>query len=104
MYESDEWVKTFLFCLFFIIAGFLFMYHLHGRTMLDVHVHQLLLYAVFGQALVAFMEVFHRGNIILELLRCTLTILQGSWFWQVHVNQRERMRAEVFVTSLLPNT
>ena len=80
------------------------MYHLHGRTMLDVHVHQLLLYAVFGQALVAFMEVFHRGNIILELLRCTLTILQGSWFWQVHVNQREHVQAEVFVTSLLSNT
>lgn len=51
--------------------------------MLDVTVHQLLLYAVFGQALIAFMEVFHRGNIILELLRCALTILQGSWFWQI---------------------
>lgn len=51
--------------------------------MLDVHVHQLLLYAIFGEALVAFLEVFNRGNIILELLRCALTILQGSWFWQV---------------------
>ncbi|KAF0021382.1 hypothetical protein F2P81_026365 [Scophthalmus maximus] len=51
--------------------------------MLDVHVHQLLLFAVFGGALVASLEVFHRGNIILELLRCTLTVLQGSWFWQI---------------------
>lgn len=54
--------------------------------MLDVHVHQLLLYAVFGQALIAFTEVFHRGNINLELLRCTLTLLQGSWFWEVNLD------------------
>ncbi|KAM7388636.1 hypothetical protein PAMP_024799 [Pampus punctatissimus] len=67
----------------FFNEGFLFLYHLHGRSMLDVHVHQLLLYAVFGGAFVAFLEVFHRGNIILELLRCTLTLLQGSWFWQI---------------------
>ncbi|KAI3369041.1 hypothetical protein L3Q82_026002, partial [Scortum barcoo] len=67
----------------FFNEGFLFLYHLHGRTMLDVHVHQLLLYAIFGDALFSFLEVFHRGNIILELLRCTLTLLQGSWFWQI---------------------
>lgn len=67
----------------FFNEGFLFLYHLHGRSMLDVHVHQLLLYAIFGGALVAFVEVFHRGNIILELLRCTLTLLQGSWFWEI---------------------
>ncbi|XP_026202315.1 transmembrane protein 45A [Anabas testudineus] len=67
----------------FFNQGFLFLYHLHGRSMLDVHVHQLLLFAIFGEAIIAFLEVFHRGNIILELLRCSLTILQGSWFWQI---------------------
>ncbi|KAM9848436.1 transmembrane protein 45A [Aulostomus maculatus] len=67
----------------FFNEGFLFLYHLHGRVMLDVHLHQLLLYAIFGGALVAFQEVFHRGNLILELLRCTLTLLQGTWFWQI---------------------
>lgn len=67
----------------FFNEGFLFLYHLHGRLMLDVHVHQLLLFAIFGEALTAFLEVFHRGNIMLELLRCTLTLLQGSWFWQI---------------------
>ncbi|XP_028301176.1 transmembrane protein 45A [Gouania willdenowi] len=72
-----------MLALAFFNEGFLFFYHLHDRSMLDVHVHQLLLYAVFGEALVAFMEVFHRGNILLELLRCTLTILQGSWFWEI---------------------
>lgn len=70
----------------FLLPGFLFLYHLHGRSMLDVHVHQLLLYAVFGETLVTFLEIFHRGNIILELLRCTLTVLQGTWFWEVNLS------------------
>ncbi|KAF3834627.1 hypothetical protein F7725_027185 [Dissostichus mawsoni] len=26
---------------------------------------------------------FNEGNLVLELLRCTLTLLQGSWFWQI---------------------
>ncbi|KAM8875385.1 transmembrane protein 45A isoform 2-T6 [Spinachia spinachia] len=67
----------------FFNEGFIFFYHLHGRSLLDVHVHQLLLFAIFGEAAVAFLEVFHRGNVVLELLRCTLTLLQGSWFWQI---------------------
>ncbi|KAK1169702.1 transmembrane protein 45A [Acipenser oxyrinchus oxyrinchus] len=65
------------------VEGFLFYYHLHGRLMLDVHVHQLLLFAIFGGALTIFLEVFFRGNILLELLRCSLCLLQGSWFWQI---------------------
>ncbi|KAG2466342.1 TM45B protein, partial [Polypterus senegalus] len=65
------------------IEGFLFLYHLHGRDMLDVHVHMLLLYAIFGGALTVFLEVFLRGNILLELLRTSLCLLQGSWFWQI---------------------
>ncbi|CAI9587214.1 unnamed protein product, partial [Staurois parvus] len=28
-------------------------------------------------------EVFLRDNIILELFRSSLTILQGTWFWQI---------------------
>lgn len=65
------------------IPGFLFCYHLHGRAMLDVHVHQLLLFAIFGAAACIFLEVFFRGSIVLEMLRTSLCILQGSWFWQV---------------------
>ncbi|KAL3047950.1 transmembrane protein 45A [Trematomus bernacchii] len=67
----------------FFNEGFLFLYHLHGRSPLDVHLHQLLLFCVFGLALLCFLEVFQRGNLVLELLRCTLTLLQGSWFWQI---------------------
>ncbi|XP_010213241.1 PREDICTED: transmembrane protein 45A isoform X2 [Tinamus guttatus] len=65
------------------IEGFLFCYHLHGRAMLDVHVHQLLLIAIFGAAVCIFLEVFFRGSIVLEMLRTSLCILQGSWFWQI---------------------
>ncbi|CAJ0952776.1 unnamed protein product, partial [Ranitomeya imitator] len=60
-----------------------FYYHVHGRQELDMHIHVLLLFAVFGGALCIFLEVFFRGNIILELFRSSLCILQGSWFWQV---------------------
>ncbi|KAM8976198.1 transmembrane protein 45A [Pelodytes ibericus] len=65
------------------IEGFLFYYHVHGRAMLDIHVHLLLLVSVFAGALCIFLEVFHRSNIILELFRTSLCILQGSWFWQI---------------------
>ncbi|KAG5833664.1 transmembrane protein 45A-like [Anguilla rostrata] len=67
----------------FFTEGFLFLYHLHGRAMLDIHIHQLLLYAIFGGAATAFLEVFHRGNVLLELLRASFCLLQGSWFWQI---------------------
>ncbi|XP_026854661.2 transmembrane protein 45A [Electrophorus electricus] len=67
----------------FFNEGFLFLYHLHGRDMLDVHIHMLLLYATFGGALTCLLEIFHRGNILLELLRASLCLLQGSWFWQI---------------------
>ncbi|XP_036401902.1 transmembrane protein 45A-like [Megalops cyprinoides] len=67
----------------FFTEGFLFLYHLHGRALLDVHVHQLLLYAIFSSALTTFLEVFQRGNVLLELLRAALCLLQGTWFWQI---------------------
>uniref|UniRef100_A0A8C0HCX9 Transmembrane protein 45A n=1 Tax=Chelonoidis abingdonii TaxID=106734 RepID=A0A8C0HCX9_CHEAB len=65
------------------IEGFLFYYHIHGRDMLDFHVHQLLLVAIFGAAFCIFLEVFFRGSIVLEMLRTSLCILQGSWLWQI---------------------
>lgn len=63
--------------------GFLFYFHVHMRPPLDTHIHSLLFVAVFGVAASTLLEVFMRDNIILELLRVSLTILQGSWFFQV---------------------
>uniref|UniRef100_UPI00398EA807 transmembrane protein 45B n=1 Tax=Pristiophorus japonicus TaxID=55135 RepID=UPI00398EA807 len=65
------------------MEGFLFYYHVHSRPALDTHIHSLLLTAVFGGSLIIMMEVFLRDNIILELLRSILAILQGTWFWQI---------------------
>ncbi|KAM8927597.1 transmembrane protein 45B [Pelodytes ibericus] len=65
------------------IEGFLFYYHVHNRPALDQHIHSLLIVAVFGAALGIMIEVFQRNNFVLELLRSSLTILQGTWFWQI---------------------
>uniref|UniRef100_A0A8C4PVN4 Transmembrane protein 45B n=1 Tax=Equus asinus TaxID=9793 RepID=A0A8C4PVN4_EQUAS len=63
--------------------GFLFYYHVHNRPPLDQHIHSLLLCAVFGGALSIFLEVILRDNIVLELFRTSLVLLQGTWFWQI---------------------
>lgn len=65
------------------VEGFLFYYHVHDRPPLDVHIHSLLLFAVFGTAFSTAVEIFKRDNIILELFRTSNTILQGTWFWQI---------------------
>ncbi|XP_062817341.1 transmembrane protein 45B [Anolis carolinensis] len=65
------------------IEGFLFYFHVHNRPMLDQHIHTLLLTAIFGGSISILLEVFLRDNVILELFRSSLTILQGSWFWQI---------------------
>ncbi|KAJ6662657.1 hypothetical protein lerEdw1_011296 [Lerista edwardsae] len=67
----------------FLVEGFLFYHHIHGRAILDIHVHQLLILAIFGGAFSTFLEVFFRGIIVLEMLRTSFLILQGSWFWQI---------------------
>ncbi|XP_078264872.1 transmembrane protein 45A-like [Rhinoraja longicauda] len=72
-----------VFALAVFAEGFLFYYHVHGRQMLDIHLHTLLLVAVFSGSISIFLEVFLRGNIALELFRTSLCILQGSWFWQI---------------------
>ncbi|XP_041090839.1 transmembrane protein 45B isoform X2 [Polyodon spathula] len=65
------------------IEGFLFYFHVHNRAPLDVHIHSLLLIAVFGGAFSILLEVFQRDHIVLELFRSSLAILQGTWFWQI---------------------
>lgn len=65
------------------VEGFLFYYHVHSRPPLDAHIHSLLLVAVFSGSAGTMLEVFIRNNIILEMLRSCLFILQGSWFYQI---------------------
>nr|XP_004665542.1 transmembrane protein 45B isoform X2 [Jaculus jaculus] len=63
--------------------GFLFYYHVHNRPPLDQHIHSLLLFALFGGSVSVSLEVILRDNIVLELFRTSLLILQGTWFWQI---------------------
>ncbi|KAF7205752.1 transmembrane protein 45B [Nothobranchius furzeri] len=65
------------------VEGFLFYHHLHGRELLDAHIHSLLLVAVFCGSASIMLEVFMRNNVILELFGAGMFILQGSWFYQV---------------------
>nr|CAB3267104.1 transmembrane protein 45B [Phallusia mammillata] len=68
------------------IEGYLFFFHLHGRSHIDTRVHILLVLTVWPSALIAFAEclVMNRRNIlhILEMMHTTLLIAQGTWFWQ----------------------
>lgn len=65
------------------VEGFLFYYHVHSRPPLDAHIHSLLLVAVFVGSASAMLEVFMRENILLELLKACMFVLQGSWFYQI---------------------
>ncbi|XP_045357748.1 transmembrane protein 45A isoform X2 [Leopardus geoffroyi] len=65
------------------VEAFILYNHTHGREMLDIFVHQLLVLAVFVAALIGFLEFFVRNNVIVELLQMTFILLQGSWFWQI---------------------
>ncbi|ESN99147.1 hypothetical protein HELRODRAFT_95099 [Helobdella robusta] len=70
-------------CLSFIVEDVLFMFHLHGRTKLDVILHTLLLYVVHACVICVLFEVRFRNNVVVALARSFLVLLQGTWFWQV---------------------
>ncbi|KAK2091854.1 Transmembrane protein 45A [Saguinus oedipus] len=63
-------------------SAFIFYNHTHGREVLDIFVHQLLVLVIFLTGLIAFLEFLVRNNVLLELLRSSLILLQGSWFFQ----------------------
>ncbi|NWZ37209.1 TM45B protein, partial [Brachypodius atriceps] len=67
------------------VEGCLFYYHVLHRPMLDQHIHSLLLISIFTGAGSILLEVFLRDNIVLEMFRAGLTIVQGTWFWQIGV-------------------
>ncbi|XP_061595805.1 transmembrane protein 45B [Cololabis saira] len=76
-------VDRFALSLALFVEGFLFYFHVHARPPLDAHIHSLLLVAVFGGSASTMAEVFIRNNVVLELLKAFLFILQGSWFYQI---------------------
>jgi hypothetical protein len=65
------------------VEAVLFFYHLHGRTPLDVHVHQLLILTVLVCLLSVCVESFKRDNVLFSAFRAFASLLQGTWFIQV---------------------
>uniref|UniRef100_A0A8C3JN47 TM45B protein n=1 Tax=Calidris pygmaea TaxID=425635 RepID=A0A8C3JN47_9CHAR len=65
------------------VEGLLFYYHDYNDGALDHHLHSLLAMAIFVGALCALLEVFIRDHIILETIRTSSFLLQGSWLWQI---------------------
>uniref|UniRef100_A0A8C5YIW8 Transmembrane protein 45A n=1 Tax=Microcebus murinus TaxID=30608 RepID=A0A8C5YIW8_MICMU len=65
------------------VEAFIFHNHTHGWKMVEIFMHQLLGLVFFLTGLVAFMEFLLQNNVLLELLRSSLTMLQGSWFFQI---------------------
>ena len=75
---------------YFSPSAFIFYNHTHGREILDIFVHQILVLVIFLAGLLAFLEIFIRHNVLLELLRASFILLQGSWFWQVSWGPQSR--------------
>jgi len=67
----------------FLIEGFLFGNHLHGRTPLDVMIHTYLFYIIICGAVCVGLEGVYRTSVILALARAYTVLIQGTWFYQV---------------------
>lgn len=65
------------------VEGLLFVFHLHGRSMTDVHVHQLLVITIVGAITASVIESTQRDNPLPALFRSYCLLVQGSWFCQV---------------------
>lgn len=66
----------------FGIEAFLFANHLHSRHMLDIHLHTLLVYAIYGCVICSILESYKPNEIIFCYGRILFTILQGTWFYE----------------------
>jgi len=55
----------------------------HGKSELEMLVHQLLQYVVMGCVLSTLAEMVYRHSVMAALARAFFTLLQGTWFFQV---------------------
>lgn len=67
----------------FAVEATLFLFHTHGRTMLDKLVHTLLLYVLGCTIIVCILELRYRRSVLPVLCRAFLVLLQGTWFFQI---------------------
>ncbi len=67
----------------FFVEGFLFNSHLHGKEIVEVYVHVLLVWSIAICFIFACLEYHSKRNVLFTYGRCLFTILQGTWFYQV---------------------
>jgi len=67
----------------FLLEGFLFANHLHGRTPLDVMVHTYLYYLIMSGAICVALEGLYRTSVIMALSRAYVVFIQGMWMYQI---------------------
>ena len=65
------------------VEGLLFAFHLHGRSALDIHVHQLLIITIAITFVSVVNEWKHRNNVLAVVFRSLCFLIQGTWFIQV---------------------
>lgn len=65
------------------VEGLLFHFHLHDRSVLDIRLHTLLIYAIVFNILGMVLEMKYRHNLLAALCRSYGFTVQGTWFWQV---------------------
>lgn len=83
---NRKWLPQYLDFIFgavsFLIEALLFLFHLHGRSVLDVHVHTLLVLSISACLLFTCLEIYNSREILFTFGRAGCTLLQGILFCQ----------------------
>jgi len=66
----------------FAMEGLMLMFHLHDRTMVETHIHQLLVLTIGCSMIGTIAECFNPDNFWFILVRSYFALIQGTWFVQ----------------------
>ncbi|CAF1172388.1 unnamed protein product [Adineta steineri] len=66
----------------FAIEGLMMVFHLHARSMIDAHIHQLLGLTIVCSMIFAIGESFDPNNFWFIVARSFFALTQGTWFIQ----------------------
>ena len=66
----------------FAIEGLMMVFHLHARSMMDAHIHQLLGVTIICSMISALGECCNPNNFWLIVSRSYFALIQGTWFIQ----------------------
>ncbi|XP_020905039.1 transmembrane protein 45B [Exaiptasia diaphana] len=67
----------------FLNVGFLFFFHLQGRTEIDKVFHHVVMVITFTSAVVFLLEAWRKNSFLLMVIRTALFGLQGTWVFQI---------------------